>query len=80
MVIAGVLTNTPTDPSLFGGATPEQVAAAVADYIAKNPVNRKKGVHSTPFLIYSHQKTCLQASLVNRHIGCLPTRFMIVRV
>jgi hypothetical protein len=38
-VIAGGLTNTPTDPSLFGGATPEQVAAAVADYIAKNPVN-----------------------------------------
>lgn len=38
-IIAGGLTNTPTDPSLFGGATPEQVAAAVADYIAKNPVN-----------------------------------------
>ena len=39
MIIAGGLTNTPTDPALFGGATPEQVAAAVAEYIAKNPVN-----------------------------------------
>lgn len=39
VTINGGLTNPPTNPALFGGATPEQVAAAVAEYIAKNPVN-----------------------------------------
>ena len=40
MKIVGRPTNTPTNPALFGGATDEQVSAAVANYIAKNPVSK----------------------------------------
>ena len=40
MKVVGRPTNTPTNPALFGGATPEQVAAAVAAYLEENPVNK----------------------------------------
>ena len=36
--IIGVTVGTPLNPAKFGGASQEQIAQAVVDYLTKNPV------------------------------------------
>lgn len=45
MKIVGRPTVTPINPQKIGGATDEQVAAAVADYLAENPVESVSDEH-----------------------------------